>query len=77
MGEGALRCSLSFPQRSLKIPYVPLTTIHFVTHMHIYCFFVYDIISILGDHQEVLDGIASFEVDLDPHLATNILEAFA
>ena len=30
----------------------------------------------LGGHQKVLDGVASLEMDLDSHLATNVLEAF-
>ena len=27
-------------------------------------------------HQEALDGVASFEMDLKPHLARNILKTF-
>ena len=39
--------------------------------------FLCDVFPILGGHQEVLDGVASFKMDLDPQFITNSLKAFA
>ena len=42
-----------------------------------YSIFLHDFVPVLGGHKKVLDGFVSLEVYLDPHLATNIFEAFA
>ena len=39
-----------------------------------YSTFLCDVIPILGSHQEVFDGAASLEVNLDPNFATNVLK---
>ena len=41
-----------------------------------YATFLSDIIPVLGSLQKVLDGVASFEMDLDPHPTAKILKAF-
>ena len=48
-----------------------LITIQFVTLVLTdYITFQCDIV--IEGHQEVLDGVSSFEMDLEPHLATDI-----
>ena len=52
-------------------------SVHLVTLVSVeYPTFLCDV-PILEDHQEVLDYTVSFEIDLDLHLSTNIIEAFA
>ena len=33
--------------------------------------------SVLGGHQRILDGVASFKIDPDSHLTANVLKSFA
>ena len=70
-----------FPESSLKglcrFPYVLLITIQFVTLVSVdYSNFLCDIVSVLGGHQEILDGDTFLEMYLDTHLAADVLEAF-
>ena len=78
MEEGALRCSFSLSMNTLAD--VPMYSSSQSTWSYLYLYttltFLSDIISILGCHQETLDGVASCEISLDPHLTTNILKVF-
>ena len=66
-----------FPKGPCRFPYTHLITIQFVKLVPVnYSTFLFDIIPILGGHQEVLYGVSFLEVDLDSNIATNVLEAF-
>ena len=59
----------AFLRGSCRFPCVLLITIQIVTFMPVdYPFFLCDVIPSLGGQYEVLDCVASFKVDLDPHL---------
>ena len=64
-----------FPINLVSFPYVLLITIQLVTPLD-YPGFLCDVMPILRGHNKVLNGIAFFKIDLDPHLATNIPETF-
>ena len=52
-----------FPKSLCRFPSVLLITIQLVTLVSVdYLTFLCDIVPILGGHQEVLDGFASFEM---------------
>ena len=74
-GEGTIRCFLILSPKiladSLSIPHH--TPVCYICT----CRFLCDVVPIIRGHQEVPDGVTSFEIDLDPHFATNIFEAFA
>ena len=63
-GEGALRCSINLSPKVLADSpmYSSLQLLNFLCN----------VIPILGGYQEVFDGVAFLEVDLDPHFATKI-----
>ena len=66
-----------FPKGPCRLPYALLITIQFATLIPVdYLTFLCDVLTI-GGHHEVLDGVASFKMDLASHLTTNIFVAFA
>ena len=77
IGEGAFRCSLNLSKCSWWLSNVFLITIHLVTFVSIYdSTFLLDGILIFWSHQEVLDGIASFKVNLHSMFTACFLYAF-
>ena len=67
-----------FPEGPCRLPYVFLLIIHLVTLRPLdYPTSLSDIIAVLGGHQEVLDSVASFEMDLDFHPSGITLKTFA
>ena len=67
----------SFLKSPSRLPHAFFLTIHLNAFLPVdYPTFLSDIIPVLGGHQEFMNGVASFEMDLDPHLVTNILKAF-
>ena len=76
-GEGALRFSLNLSKCSYRFTNIFLITLYPFTPAPVHnSTFLYDGGLVLGGHQEVLDGIASFEVYLYTMLAANVLETF-
>ena len=60
-----------FPKSLCRFPYVLIITIQLVTVLPVdYPTFLCDVVPILGCHQEVPNSVASFEMDLGPHLTT-------
>ena len=61
-----------------RFPYVLLIILRSVTLVPVdYSTFQCDVFPVLWGHQEIPDGAASLDMDLDPHFATNVLETFA
>ena len=63
-----------FPKRSLQ-------TLQCTPHQTPFCHifhsnFLCDVVLVLGGHQEVSDGVASFEVNLNANFATYVFETF-
>ena len=65
-----------FPKSPCRLPYILLVAIHLVTHIPVDYPIVSNINPFLGGHKEIPDSVASFEMDLDPCLLTNILKVF-
>ena len=73
--KGPERFLEPFPKGPCRFPYVLLTTLQLVTYVTVdYSTLLCDFAPELGGHQEVFDGVASLEVDLDPHFPTDVFE---
>ena len=77
-GRGHKELLEPFTKSSCRLPYAFLITTYLVILVPVdYSTFLSDIIPIIGGHQEILDGVASFEMYPDPYIIMNILIAFA